>query len=405
MKLSRRQFMQLAALGGASLAAPRLIFAEGSQTSSDDIIISVFLRGAADGLSIVPPWGDADYYRLRPSLAIPRPGTENGALPLDDTFGFHPGMQALLPVFEAGDLAVIHACGSPSPSHSHFEAQDLMERGLESGADDFNGWLGRFLDYRIDGSFGVFHAVAMDVATPRTLVHGAPTIAMPDIDAFSLQLPADQEAEIRKLLQELYPDDSPLDRSSQGTLDAVDTLAAADPLQYPPEDGAEYPDTQFGRQMLALGQLIKADIGLRAAAISLGGWDTHEGEAATLNALVPELAGALAAFNTDMGSRMERITLVTQTEFGRRAYENSSAGSDHGHASFMLAMGKNVNGGKVFHDWPGLGAADLYGAGDLEVTIDYRCVLGELVSQRTAGMPLDELFPAYTDTGYHGIFS
>ena len=405
MKLSRRQFVQLAALSGASLATPRLLLADGQQENADDIIISVFLRGAADGLNIIPPWGDPDYYKLRPSLAIPAPGSEGGALPLDDLFGFHPGMENLLPVYEAGDLAVVHACGSPSPSHSHFEAQDLMERGLESAMDEYNGWLGRYLDYRRDDSFGVFHAVAMGIAAPRTLAHQASTIAMPGIEEFALLLPEEDEDEIRGLLQAFYDGDQALDLASRDTLSAVDELAAADPLQYPPENGAEYPDTEFGRQMQAVGQLIKADLGLRAGALNLGGWDTHEGESATLNALVPELADTLAAFHKDMGERMSAITLVVMTEFGRRAYENGSAGTDHGHASFMLAMGKNVNGGKVFHDWPGLGTSDLYGKGDLEVTIDYRSVLGELISRRTAGMPMDQLFPGHTDTGQLGIFS
>jgi uncharacterized protein (DUF1501 family) len=405
MKLSRRQFMQLTALGSASLAAPRLVFAGTGDSQNDDIIISIFLRGAADGLNIVPPWGDPDYYRLRPGLAIPEPGTEGGALALDELFGFHPGMQSLMPVYEEGDLAVIHACGSHSPSHSHFEAQDLMERGLEESMDEFNGWLGRYLDHRMDDSFGVFHAVAMGIATPRTLVHQVSTITMPDIESFSLLLPADQEDTIRELLQELYPGDSVLDTSSRDTLAAVEELAQADPLQYPPDNGAAYPDSRFGHQLQAMGQLIKADIGLRAGALSLGGWDTHEGEAATLDSLVPDLADSLAAFHADMDTRMSGITLVVMTEFGRRAYENGSAGTDHGHASFMLAMGKNVNGGVVYQQWPGLRDMDLYGSGDLEVTIDYRTVLAEMISQRTAGMPLEALFPGMPEYQSLGIFS
>ena len=405
MKLSRRQFMQLTALGSASLAAPRLVFAGENDDGTDDIIISIFLRGAADGLNVVPPWGDPDYYRLRPSLAIPGPGEEGGALALDDLFGFHPGMQSLMPVYEQGDLAVIHACGSHSPSHSHFEAQDLMERGLEESMNEFNGWLGRYLDYRMDDSFGVFHAVAMGIAAPRTLTHQLSTIAMPDIESFSLLLPSDQEQAIRKLLQELYPGDSLLDSSSRDTLAAVDELAQADPLQYSPDNDAQYPESRFGREMQNMGQLIKADIGLRAGALSLGGWDTHEGEAATLASLVPDLADTLAAFHQDMGTRMSGITLVVMTEFGRRAYENGSAGTDHGHGSFMLAMGRNVNGGRVFHEWPGLKDADLYGSGDLEVTTDYRQVLAEMLTQRTAGAPLETLFPGMSEYHPQGIFS
>ncbi len=405
MKLSRRKFLQLTALGSASLAAPRLAFSSEGNDRSDDIIISIFLRGAADGLNIVPPWGDPDYYRLRPNLAISEPGDQDGTLALDDLFGFHPGMVSLMPVYEQGDLAVIHACGSPSPSHSHFEAQDLMERGLEENTNEFNGWLGRYLDYRMDDSFGVFHAVAMGIAPPRTLAHQASSIAMPDIESFTLQFPTGEEEKIRTLLKELYSGDEMLDQASRDTLAAVDELALADPLRYAPENGAQYPDSPFGRQMQAMGQLIRADLGLRAGALSLGGWDTHEGEAATLESLVPDLAGSLAAFHTDMGADMNHITVVVMTEFGRRAYENGSAGTDHGHGSFMLAMGSNVNGGQVFHQWPGLKDENLYGSGDLEVTTDYRQVLAEMIDRRTTGMPLDTLFPGFSGYSPLGIFS
>lgn len=405
MKLSRRHFLKLTGLGSAGALAPRILLAENTSHNPDDIIISVFLRGAADGLNIIPPHGDSDYYRLRPDLAIDPPGSSQGALDLDGFFGFHPGMAALLPIYQSGELAVVHACGSPSPSHSHFEAQDLMERGLTDNMGSFNGWLGRYLDYHMDDSFSVFHAVGMGNAVPRTLTHEASTIALSGIDDFSLLLPEAQQAEIQALLQALYSGDSLLDSGARDTLEAVDTMAAADPAQYAPQNGAEYPDTNFGTQLQAVGQLIRADVGLRAAALSLGGWDTHEGEAATLNNLLPELAQTLAAFHADMGQDMASITLVTMTEFGRRAYQNGSSGTDHGHASFILTMGKNVNGGRVYADWPGLRDPDLYGAGDLDVTTDYRNVLGELISKRTAGMPVESLFPGFEQLQFTGIFS
>ncbi|WP_456405626.1 DUF1501 domain-containing protein [Thiolapillus sp.] len=403
MKLSRRLFFKIMGLGSASALAPRILLAD-TAADSDDIIISVFLRGAADGLNIIVPYADPDYYRLRPTLNISTPGSENGALDLDGFFGFHPRMQALMPAFEQGDLAIIHACGSPSPSHSHFEAQNLMERGVTDNHGSVDGWLGRYLDYRMDDSFSVFHAVGMGNASPTTLAHNASTIAMSSIDDFSLLAPEGQSAEITEILRELYAGDSLLEKRSTSTLDALESMAEANPGQYTPENAAQYPDTTFGQQLLVIGQLIRAGVGLRAAAISLGGWDTHEGQAATLDNQTDELARALAAFNTDMGGRMNNITLITHTEFGRRAYENGSAGTDHGHASFMLAMGKNVNGGQVQTDWPGLRDQDLYGAGDLEVTTDYRGVLGELISKRTAGMPLELLFPDFEQPQPPGVF-
>lgn len=405
MKLSRRHFLKLTGLGAAGTLTPQLLLAADPTPADDDIIISVFLRGAADGLQVVPPHGDDDYYRLRPTLAISPPGSAQGALDLDGFFGFHPGMAALLPIYQSGELAVVHATGSSSSSHSHFEAQDLMERGLIDNSGSFDGWLGRYLDYRMDNSFSVFHAVGMGNAAPRTLAHGASTIALSSIDAFSLQVPETQTAETEAMLQTLYSENKLLDTGARDTLEAVDVLAVADPTQYAPQNGASYPDTNFGAQLQAIGQLIRSELGLRAAALSLGGWDTHEGEAATLDNLIPEFAGALAAFHADMGDRMNNITLITQTEFGRRAYENGSAGSDHGHGSFILALGGHVNGGRVVHDWPGLRDQDLYGAGDLQVTTDYRSVLGELIGKRTAGMPMELLFPGFEQGQFAGIFS
>jgi uncharacterized protein (DUF1501 family) len=405
MKLSRRQFFKLMGAGSASVLTPRLLLAENSSNNQDDIIISVFLRGAADGLNIVPPYADPDYYRLRPTLGIPSPGKDEGALDLDGFFGLHPGMEALMPVYSAGELAIIHACGSHSPSHSHFEAQDLMERGITNNSNSFKGWLGRYLDYTYTDDFSVFHAVGMGTSAPRCLAHDASTIALSGIDSFSLLVPADEQITTEQMLRQLYDSNSSLDRSSRDTLEAINSLSAADPAQYPPQNDALYPETTFGNQLQGIGQLISANIGLRAAGISLGGWDTHEGEAETLNTQTRELAQALAAFHQDMGERMTGITLVVMTEFGRRAYENGSAGTDHGHASFMMALGKNVNGGKVYRDWPGLKDQDLYGSGDLAVTTDYRDVLGELISKRTAGMPLEELFPEHENPNFSGIFS
>lgn len=401
MKLSRRAFFHSVGLGALGASLPHLAFAGSGQENSDDIILSLFLRGAADGLNVVPPWNDDDYYRLRPDLAL----STDEVLDLDGSFGLHPGMAPLLPVYQQGDLAVIHAVGSPSPSHSHFEAQNLMERGVVEGNGSFDGWLGRWLDYRMDDSFGVFHAVGMGNAAPTTLAHDASTIALPSIQGFALQVPEDQRDASEAMLRAIHETGNLLDQRAVDTLEAVNKLAEADPAAIPPQNGAEYPATPFGEQLQALGQLVRADIGLRAGAISLGGWDTHQGQVPTLESLTADLAQGLAAFHTDMGEAMQRITLVVQTEFGRRAYQNGSQGTDHGHASFMLALGGHVNGGKVFTDWPGLRDQDLYGAGDLEVTIDYRSVLAELIDKRTSGMPLESLFPDFDNSaGFPGVF-
>ena len=409
MKLSRRQVFKLMGVTGAAAYMPRIVFSENGSTSAStgDTVIIIYLRGGADALNIVPPYGDANYSKLRPTLAIPSPdsGVEGAALDLDGFFGLHPSMAPLLPFYQSGELAIIHAAGSPNPSHSHFESQDLMERGLGENDTIYTGWFGRYLDYTgVPEEDAVFRAMAMGSTAPRSLAHSEPSIAMNSIEGFNLLADDSQKAELQARLSALFSGNSLLDQQAVNTLVAVQSLELADPAQYPVENDAEYPDTSFGRELMEVGQMIRAGLGVQVAGINLGGWDTHEGEIATLDTLLAEFAQGLAAFSTDMGELMSGITLVTMTEFGRRAYENGSGGTDHGHASFMMAMGRNVNGGNVYTDWPTLDDNALYASGDLEVTTDYRSVLAELVVNRTAGMPVEELFPDFAGSDFLGVF-
>ncbi len=406
MKLSRRQLFKLMGATGAAAYMPRIVFSENSSNSQGDTVIIIYLRGGADALNIIPPYGDTNYSKLRPTIVIPSPdsGIEGAALDLDGFFGLHPSMAPLLPLYQSGELAVIHAAGSPNPGHSHFESQDLMERGLGENTDIYTGWFGRYVDYTSAPDDAVFRALAMGTTAPASLTHSKPSIAMSSIEDFNLQVADNQQAELQAHLSALFSGSSLLDQQANNTLGAVQSLELADPAQYPVENGAQYPDTKFGRELMETGQMIRAGLGIEVAGINLGGWDTHEGERATLNTLLAEFSQGLAAFSADMGELMSGITLVTMTEFGRRAYENGSGGTDHGHASFMLALGGNVNGGHVYTDWPTLEEDALYASGDMEVTTDYRTVLAELVANRTAGMPVETLFPDFSSPEFLGVF-
>ena len=348
-------------------------------------LVVVFLRGAADGLELVPPTGEDAYYRARPLLGV-RP---EDALALDDRFGLHPGLGALHPLFLDGELAVVHAAGSEDSSRSHFEAQDLMEHGgLAAG-----GWLGRFLRYRQAPAPGALSAVALGKTLPECL-RGAPAAAvMQSLDDFTLG--PESDALLPRLARLYAPEDGELGRSARDTLEALRRIEALRAEPYLPAGGAEYPKDEFGRSLRELARLIKARVGLEAATLDLGGWDSHLAQETLLGPLMTRLARGLAAFYQDLGADMETTSVVVMTEVGRRVRENASLGTDHGRGSVMFVLGGGVRGGRVSGAWPGLDESVLEGPGDLPVLNNYRDVLAPVLRRHGAGDDLSRVFPDF----------
>lgn len=407
MKLKRRQLLMLGSFAAAPILAPRIVFGAVAAYNSQgpDIVISIYQRGAADGLNTIVPYADADYYALRPNVNIAPPGSDpQSAIDLDGFFGLHPSMSSLLPAWQAGDLAFVHASGSPSDSRSHFEAQDFMERGVPMKSTALDGWLARHLESAPQSGDSPFRAIGMGPKVQLALRGGVPTVAVPTIDGFDIVTLPSEQAAVKQAIQQLFAGSSLIDAEAQHTFAAIGDLQAANPQQYPPLNGAAYPATPFATLMRDLGQMIKANLGLEAACVDIGGWDHHNDEAPLLSLRLSELSDTLNAFYTDMGSRMSRITVVVMTEFGRRAYENASAGTDHGHGGVMMALGGNVNGGQVFGEWPGLAHSNLYAGDDLEVTTDWRTVLAELLERRLANPNVDQVFPNFSSAPYLGVF-
>jgi uncharacterized protein (DUF1501 family) len=401
MSLKRRDLLK------STLALPGLAavsFKANSQPAPmGDILVCIFQRGGVDGLNMVIPHGDGNYYDWRPNLAIAPPGAENGAIDLDGFFGLHPAMSPLEAIYNSGDLALIHATGSPHDTHSHFDAQDFMERAFLQKGTVFSGWIGRHLETRTSGV--PFQAIGIAGTAQKSLTGEGTVVpvAMADITNFGL---ASTDPNFAPALEVLYGGGAFLDQQAQQALSAAELLATINPAQYPPENGAEYPDSEFGQALFQAGQLIKAEaLGVEAICVDTGGWDHHNQQAPALNGLLADLSAALLAFYTDMGTRMANITVITQSEFGRRVYENASAGTDHGHGNAMLVLGGGVNGGRVYADWPGLAQQQLYGNGDLEVTLDWRTVLGELLSKRLLNDDLATVFPDYAMPEFQGVFA
>lgn len=367
-----------------------------------DVLVVVFLRGAADGLNIVVPFGDPAYYRLRPGLAIAPPDASNApvsarALRLDDRFGFHPALAPLMPAWEAGHLAALHACGSPDESRSHFLAMELMERGLSTPAGPASGWLARLLTERLPSETAGLSGVAWGTSLPRSLAGAGSVSTLQDLSDVRLSASPAGTDPLRQVMGTMYADaEGPLGALGRESLKVVDRLERVSSL-----DLAEhaYPPTDFGRQLRQTAILLKLQVGLRVVSLDLGGWDTHfaqGGASGWMARLLGELAAGLAAFLADLGPASQGVSVVVMTEFGRRARENSSLGTDHGHGSVMLLLGHKVAGGRVHAAWPGLEDGQLVGPGDLAVTLDYRHVLAELCLRRLGRTSVTDIFPGFT---------
>jgi len=397
--LTRRYFIRSSAvaLAGMGAAPSWLVRAAAPAEGKRKILISIFQRGAADGLNIVVPFFEKRYYELRPTLAVPAPGKPNGAIDLDGRFGLHPSLQQLKPLWDNGQLAIIHAVGSPDPNRSHFEAQDQMESGTP-GKTTEDGWLNRTLSPPT-ASTSPIRAVAMGPKMPRTLRGTRGGIAVSNLQEFQAR-----NQDVAAVLESMYATspDAQLMAQGKGTFDAMKMIQAISRTPYAPANGAQY-QGEFGNALREIARLIKADVGLEAAFAEIGGWDHHTNEAGQLPPLLSQFGNSLSAFARDMGDRMQDIVLVTMSEFGRTAHEDGNAGTDHGHGNAMFVLGGPVRGGKVLGKWPGLEVEQLFQKRDLEVTTDYRAVLSELV-RGYLGQATDQVFPGYKPGDPLGLF-
>ncbi len=413
-RLTRRNFVGLTAGAAAAALAPgwlpRVVYAD-SDSSSRDVIVSLFLRGGADALTLCVPYAERNYYNLRPTLAIQPPdaGGANRALDLDGAFGFPPALEPLLEAYRAGDLLVVHACGLENPTRSHFEAMHFMEVGRgDPPASLYTGWLGRHLQATAPTlRDGVLRAVGIGAGLQRTLVGGPLTVPVRDPAEFGLEGRSRRAREAA--LEVMYAvAGEPLQTTAVNTFRTIDLLDDIDFRGYQPAGGAAYPDDEFGYALRSTAALIKAEVGVEAVAIDLGGWDTHDFQGPVeghMAGLMGSLAAGLGAFHQDLfAGGVENVVVVAMSEFGRHAFENASGGTDHGHGGLMLVLGGAVAGGRVLTDWPGLGDGQLYEGQDLEITIDYRDVLTEILTRRLGNPDYRTVFddPGYTPRT-HGV--
>jgi uncharacterized protein (DUF1501 family) len=415
--MNRRFFMKSGGVALASVglvgASPsflqRVVAAQGVKLNAGGrrkTLIAVFQRGAVDGLNMVVPHGEKNYYALRPSIAVAQPGkgaANESVIDLDGFFGLHPALSGFKPMWDAKRLAIVHAAGSPDNTRSHFDAQDYMEAGTPGIKSTPDGWLNRYLQARVDPGSSPFRGVSMTQNLPRTMQGRAPALAISNLADFSIRA-GQSSRTVQGGFEDIYEGvaNDALGGTGKETFEAIDFLKRVNPAQYKPENGAQYPRTPFGNALLQIAQLIKAGVGLEVAFTDIGGWDTHVNEGGARGQLalrLTEFAGGITALYTDLGAeRMDDVVILTMSEFGRTVRENGNRGTDHGHANAMFIIGGAARGGRVYGQWPGLDASKLYDGRDLALTTDFRDVFGEVAQRHLGHADLKKVFPNYASS-------
>ena len=373
----------------SSIARERLVFRPQSGPAGD-VLVTVLLRGGIDGLYAFPPLADPDYAKECAAFDATAPHLSE-PVKLDDFFGMRYTLFPLWELYERGHLAVVHACGPTERLLSHFDAMRLLEQGSHDGPKD--GWLGRHLSAQTGASSSPLRAIALGSAVPLVLRGVAGVRVLNSLEDLRLELPTDWKPGFMTALARLYASGSgPLAAAGRGTLAtlaAVDRLSThVDPPKAPP--GVE--PSALWKQLELVSRLIKAEVGLEAAVLTQGGWDTHLSQVKEIHWPMHDLAWALRVFADNLGNTIDRVTVVVISEFGRRVAPNGAGGTDHGRGSVALVLGGGIRGGKVYSRWPGLAEA-LDADGNLPVTTDFRDVLAEIVDRRLRNPHLDHVFP------------
>ncbi|HWE22444.1 MAG TPA: DUF1501 domain-containing protein [Myxococcales bacterium] len=423
--LSRRFLLKGGAIAGGVLGARllpgfarRALALEPSVLGSRKVLAFLFLRGALDGLDVLAPHGEPRFTQLRPTLALPSPrGARKSDAPeqtlLDlgvPGFGLHPALEPLLPLWQEGTLAFVHAVGSPDSTRSHFDAQDFLELGTPGVKGTPDGWMARALA-QVPRQANVVDAVAISGKMPRSLQGDRRALAFANLDQLRLRPVAGARRgaigrkQARETFETLYylEPDGPIAASGREALAAAELLenklgsvagkAAAD----------GYPAAPIGQSLRMLAALIKSDVGLRVGFVDVAGWDTHVQQRAVLGRNLAALGKALAAFRHDLGARIDDVVFVAATEFGRTARQNGTMGTDHGHGSVAFVLGGRVAGGKIHGEWPGLADDRLFEGRDLAVTTDLRAVLAAAARAQLGAADVGRLFPGYRGPVLSGL--
>lgn len=374
------------------------------------ILVTIFQRGAMDGLMAVCPFTDEHLKLARPGLFMSAAkSAQTPLIDLDGRFGLHPSMRDLFPLFHDKRLAIVHGVGSPNTTRSHFDAQDYMESGTPFRKGTPSGWLNRAAGLLGHEAVTPFQAVSITSALPKSLYGDHAALAVSDLKDFSIQMrsnPAGANAASGSF-EELYDQtaSSLLNKTGNESFEAMRMIKQADVRQYKPARDVVYPNSKLGTALKQIAQLIKMDVGLEVAFTETGGWDTHYNQGTlqgTFARNVSDLSKSISAFWADIENFQDEVALMTMTEFGRTVKQNGSNGTDHGRASCMFVLGNRVKGGMVHGNVPTLVKENLEDGRDVPVTTDFRSVFSEVAGRHLKIKNTRDLFPDWNG-GHIGV--
>lgn len=399
--MQRRKFLQQVSLAAGATLIP--VGVQGwamrswARTNHRQRLIVVLLRGAVDGLNVVVPYQETAYYDARPSIAIPQPGKNQGAINLDGQFGLHPALAPLMSIWRQKNLAFIHACGSHDATRSHFDAQLFMENGTPGMKRTGDGWMNRLLANLPKGR--PTQAINVGDTTPYILKGNMPVAYLPRGRRSQSPIALDRP-QINEFFDRLYSNNDPLSLAYQEGREAREIVLSELQSEMMAADGGAPPPSSFAYDARNLARLMVGDAKTQLAFLSFGRWDTHAnqgGSQGQLANILKQLATGLTTLVRELGSIFGNTTIVVMSEFGRTVRENGNRGTDHGHGNVMWLLGGNVRGGKVYGQWPGLDEAQLYQGRDLAVKTDFREAISLILTQQMQINPnqVGQIFPGY----------
>ena len=409
--MDRRTFLQqsgLLTIASLTAIGSHRWIARANSTDAPKRLIVIFLRGAIDGLNVVVPHQESAYYEARPTIAIPKPNQPDGALDLNGTFGLHPALAPILPLWQQGSLAFVHACGSPDATRSHFDAQDYMESGTPGNKRTASGWMNRLLAATAQPSSiqaASIQAISVGATIPRILAGRMPVAVLGSGNNATRPLPIDRP-QVQVAFDRLYSGTSTIAKTYQEAKQARQALITdLDMEMQQANNGAPLP-TGFSIDARHIARIMVKDPRVQLAFLALGGWDTHVNQAPQLARNLKGLGQGLAVLQQELGALYSDTVILVMSEFGRTVQENGNRGTDHGHANVMWMMGGNVQGGKVYGDFPGLRSTQLYQERDLAITTDFRTVIASTLTQhlRLNDSQLDQVLPQYSSPRSFTLF-